>query len=216
MSDFIEKNNVVIFTLLGVILGGLLTFLSNWFIIKKKMKLKLKEKVLDKRVQAHENIINLTKTLRTMEFLGIDTELSEVQRIPYMFSSRQKFDEWYMIYIKLISDSTTWLSNDLIKEINLFQDYIVNLFDKIKNLDDNKLKIIGNVVKYDFIEFSGHLERIAYRLFEKDLYKLKLSDLKKWHKYEKSEIIKRLQNTELLKKEKEINRIINDSNNKND
>jgi hypothetical protein len=209
MIELIEKYNTVIFTLLGVTLGALITFIGNLVLKRNELKLKLREKVLDKRMQAHENIINLTKTLRTMNILGFDSKTKEVLRIPNILTSRQQFDEWYTQYYNLTAYSTTWLSTDLTRELNLFLDYIINLYEKIQNIDDKKIILIGYIIRQDFIDFSGELEKLAFILFERDLYKLKLNDLKKWHKYEKTETEKRLQNTELLKKEIEIDKIIN-------
>jgi hypothetical protein len=165
MIDFIEKNSAAIFTVLGFIIGALVSFIGNWLLKKKELVLRLREKVLDKRIQAHENIIQLSISIRTMNILGFENKQGELSRMPYMFSSRKHFDEWYMLYNELTATSTTWLSTELTRELNLFQDYIVNLYEKIKLMTDSNITVLGTIVRQDFIDFSSSLEKFSFKLF---------------------------------------------------
>jgi len=118
MLEFIEKYNTIIFTLIGVLLGAFLTFIGNLRIKRKELIFRLREKVLDKRMQSHENIIQLAKTLRTMNVLDSRNKKGDLRRSPYMFSSKEQFDEWYMFTYEQTAKSTTWLSLELTREMN--------------------------------------------------------------------------------------------------
>lgn len=211
MIDLEEKYIRAVFALIGVLLGALMTFFANLILKRNELKLKLREKVLDKRIQAHENIIKLSITLRTMNYIEFNDPIKEVKRIPMLLSSMQRYIEWSNQHLNLIIDSTTWLSTDLTRELNLFQDYLTNLDGRILDLDDNRIKSIGDIVRQDFIDFSSNIEKLAYKLFEKDLYKLKLNDLNEWHKYSKQETLRRLKNTELINRKDEIDIIVKGS-----
>ena len=66
IKNILSDNIVAVFALLGTIIGASLTFLSSWFLAGRETKLRLREKLLDRRIEAHEQIILLTPTIRTM------------------------------------------------------------------------------------------------------------------------------------------------------
>ncbi len=62
MAEFFNNNASAVFALLGVLVTGLVSSLS----ITKEAKLRLVEKILDKKLKAHEHVITIANQMRTM------------------------------------------------------------------------------------------------------------------------------------------------------
>lgn len=54
MEQIIKDNASAIFALLGTLAGATLTFVGTWILQSQEARNRLLEKVLDKRIQAHE------------------------------------------------------------------------------------------------------------------------------------------------------------------
>ncbi len=52
-------------SILGVILGASITAFINWSVKTKETKLRIQEKIFDRRIEAHEEILRLSQLLRT-------------------------------------------------------------------------------------------------------------------------------------------------------
>ncbi len=209
---FLNSNTAAIFALIGTIAGAGISIVGSLLINDKSLQLRLKEKVIDRRIDAHEKIIHLSKSIRTMVSLGHEDEKGELARYPVIMTSVKGFDEWGTYFYDTISSCSTWLSIDVTRELNLFQDYIINLRELIRFVEeDGLLPEIGLIIRNDFIEFSDKIEKLAYKFFDRDLLKLKFGDLDKWHKYPLEKTKERLQSTALFSNRIKINEIISKS-----
>ncbi|MDQ1557551.1 MAG: hypothetical protein QOD32_611 [Pyrinomonadaceae bacterium] len=208
MEPIIRENISAIFALIGVIAGGLLSFLGTWLLKKRELKLRLWEKVLDRRIEAHEQIAQLSKSLCTMRSLGKPEESGELARAPAFMFSKGHFEEWYKYYSQTVGGNSTWLSTELTRELSLLQDYIVNLYEFLRPIDPNLYPEIGALIRNDFIDFSTRIEKLAFEFFRDDLFKLRLNDLNKWHKYPIEETQRRLSSMRLFSKNKQIEALI--------
>jgi len=208
--EFLQANSGALFALVGVLIGGLISYLTNLSLSKRDLKLRLREKILDKRIQAHEQVIQLSKSLRKMVILGrIDGE-EELIRSPQILISLDTFQEHCAAFSSLFGNASTWLSIELTRELNLLQDYFVNLDLIIHEANPDVLPAIGNLLRGDFVDFSSDIEKLAYSFFEKDLEKLRVSSLSEWHKYPREETERRLNQTALFRRRQEIDRLIQD------
>ncbi|MDD2308237.1 MAG: hypothetical protein PHH91_01500 [Desulfuromonadaceae bacterium] len=70
MIEFINKNASAIFGLLGAIGGGSITFLTTWLIKQREYDQRLWDKLLERRIKAHENVIAIALEMRVMVSLG--------------------------------------------------------------------------------------------------------------------------------------------------
>jgi len=204
MLRIIAENASAVFVLLGTIFGALLSFAGTWLLKKRELKLRLQEKVLDYRIDAHEQVIELANTLRAMYSLGYSESEGELARSPYMLQSPQRFDEWREYAFRVYSRSTTWLSTEVTRELNLLQDYMVNLAEVLNHVRPEDYPKIGAIVRYDLIGFSSNIEKLSFLFFSKDLGRLKLNDLEKWHKYPPEKTEAKLKATSLFTRRSDI------------
>ncbi len=208
MEQIIRDNASAIFAILGTLIGGAFTFLGTWILQNQEAKARLLEKILDRRVQAHENVIELSKLFRTMMSLGYAENDGELARTPAIMYSKESFDSFLLKFHKTSTESSTWLSTEVTREYNFVQDYLVNLYEFVRNINSEKFPEIGRLIRQDFIDFSANLEKISFKFFAHDLLKMRMNDLTKWHKYPAETTKKRLAETAFFKKRDEILKII--------
>lgn len=207
IKEFINNNTSAIFGLLGALGGGLVSFLASWLLKKREYNLRLWDKLLERRIKAHENVIAAALEMRVMVALGATEEGGEVARAPQVLLSKEAFEEWFIRFTQLTVGGSTWLTTEAKRELNFVQDYFVTLHQNLTGVPSEKYLPIGQVIRQDFLALSSDLETKSFEFFGKEVRRLKLSNLKKWHKYKRAETEKRLKRTELLSQWDKIRRI---------
>lgn len=208
MAEFLVHNAAAVLALFGVLLGGILTglwsFASGWIMRNRDLDLKIWEKLLDRRLAAHEAVIKLAKVLRRMVPLGRLDASREVVRAPAVMMSKEAFENWLSEFAEKSSFATTWLATPVKRELNFAQDYFVTIHTNLSGCNSQDYATVGAFVRQDFIDLSSQLEKMTYEVFLKEARKRRLADLSEWHKYPSSETRSRLQQTVLLSKWREI------------
>jgi len=204
LEEFLTEYSTALFTLVGVLLGALASFMTSSFMAKKETRLKLREKILDRRIGAHEQIVDLSHSMRVMIPLGgLDAD-GELARTPGILTSEDAFDKWFGYFHKVMTSTSIWLGTSLMHELYLFQDYLINLKEFLRQVPAENYPKVGQVVRLDFVHFSESVEKLAFNFFTNDLENLRIGDLPKWHKYPLKETEKRLQNTNFVKRNGEL------------
>lgn len=196
--SFFDQYANAIFALLGTVVGGLLGILGKVILSEKELRLRLLEKTLGRRIEAHESIVELSKSLRTMQSLDHVDADGELARLPAMMKTQGEFGQWLQSFYEIFSRSSTWLSTNVKRELNLFQDYLVNLRRYTVNATDAQMVAIGQIVRQDFVDFSVSIETKAFQYLSKDLRKLVVNDLSEHHKYPLQETHERLAATAMM------------------
>jgi hypothetical protein len=208
MIQLFQDNITAVFALIGTFVGATLSFVGTWILHKNEVKAHLLEKVLDRRITANEQVIQLAQSMRIMVSLGRTDEDGELERTPNILTAKETFEEWIQMFTQTCCLAMTWLSTDLTRELNFVQDYTVTLYEWLRPVNSEKFPEIGAIIRQDFIDFSAKLEQMAFDFFARDLTKFKLNDLRKWHKYPRKETEKRLSETVLMTKADKIIEII--------
>jgi len=142
--------------------------------------------------------------LRVMVVLGLEDENGQPLRTPHIMISRDHFDHWFTKFTTGSVSSSPWQTTEAKREANFVQDYMNTLYQTLVDVPSDLFPNVGIVIRQDLIALSSSLEKIVYRFFEKDIRKLRISSLAKWHKYPRSETESKLFATELLKHQKAI------------
>jgi len=212
LIEFIQLHASAIFALLGAIFGSLLTGIFGYISKSKETKLRITEKVVDRKLQAHDNLIDLIGLIRTMILLGGWDDERELKRTPQIMLGQQEFSDFLIKFSNMRNSSERWFSFGVKREISLFLDYIVTLKELVRTASDEQLQEIGSLIRYDFIEFSVKIEDSAHDFINKDLLKLDHKIDRKWHKYKLDETTKKLEDTRLFKLRETIEkRVLNDA-----
>jgi hypothetical protein len=207
MNQLIRDNASALIGVSGVVIGAFITFLASWALRKRDYDLRLWDKLIDRRIDAHERLINHAHEMRVMIARNGLDEDGEVLRYPQVLSSRDAFEDWFANTIRSISFASTWLSTPAKREANFLQDYLVTLHINLRSVPGDRFPDVGLIVRRDFIDMSSNLERISFVFFDRDVRKLRLSNLNDWHKYPRQQTEKRLNETNLLRQWADVSRL---------
>jgi hypothetical protein len=107
MAELFTHNAAAVLALLGVLVGvivtGGLTFANGWIMRKRDLDLKIWEKLLDRRIAAHETVIGLAIAMRRMAPLGGTDAAGELVRAPEVMMSKEAFDTWLVEFAEIIA-----------------------------------------------------------------------------------------------------------------
>lgn len=185
--------------ILGVLVGALITIIFNWKIKTKEVKLRIIEKVFDKRLIAHEETLKIAKLLRVTNLTYKTDNDKNALTYPAILNNRDSLQEAISYIHNIVNENSHWLSIDVFRELNYLQDYLVNLDSITKNIPEKDYPIIGVEIKSDLIDLSGSLEKLILKFFKSDIYKINLTFSEGHHKYQKEETINRLNSSKLSK-----------------
>lgn len=185
--------------ILGVLIGALITTIFNWKMKTKEVKLRIIEKVFDKRVIAHEQTLKVAKLLRVTNLTyKIDSDKNALT-YPKILNNRDSLQEAISYIHDIVNENSHWLSIDVFRELNYMQDYLVNLDSITKNIPEQDYPKVGVEIKSDLIDLSASLEKLILMFFKSDIYKINLTFSEGHHKYQKEETINRLNSSKLSK-----------------
>ena len=183
MEEFLTNNTSAIFALAGTFIGAFTTGLINYFLKTKETKLRLTEKLLDKKLDAHESLINTVNLIRSMVLLGGEDSKGELKRCPLIMNSKKNMNDFLEQFMIMQNNSDKWLSSSIKREISFFLDYFVNLNEDCRNSADEEIQEVGVIIRNDFIDIAIRLEDCAHKFFNKDMLRLKYKTDRNWHKY---------------------------------
>ncbi|WMN59610.1 hypothetical protein NI389_15740 [Pseudoalteromonas xiamenensis] len=208
MEEFLVKNASAVFALSGAIVGSLITGLINYATKTKESKLRVTEKLLDKKLEAHESLLSMVSWIRTMVLLGGEDSQGELKRCPIIMESQKSKDEFLEAFVSLQNRCDRWFSASVKREVSFFLDYFVNLNEHSREASDNSLQEAGVIIRNDFIDIASELENCAHQFFNKDLLKLNYKTDRNWHKFTSKETIARLNKTEFYKRKKQVLQVL--------
>ena len=190
--ELIEKIFTGAAGLVGVLIGATITTMVNWRLKTKESRLRILEKIFDKRVEAHEKILEISKIMRTTIPTKEKDEESNAITYPTVISTREKLDSFINRYSNLVNSNAYWLDIDLIRELQFIQDYLLTLDMNLEKFNEEKFISIGVIIKPDFVNLAYLLEKQTMKFFEKDILNIKIMTTKKRQKYKRKETESRL------------------------
>jgi len=204
MTQFLQDHASALFGLFGAFGAGILSFLTAWLLRKRDYDLRLWDKLLERRIGAHEQLINVALEMRVMVATGGADGEGGPARAPQVLISREAFEEWFTRAVGTGVAGSTWLSIDARREANFLQDYLATLHMNLEHVPGERFLEVGGVIRHDFIDISNRLERAAFAFLQRDVRRLSIGNLDEWHKYPREVTVERLRGTRLLSKWDEI------------
>jgi len=184
--------------ILGVLIGALITTVFNWKIKTKEVKLRIIEKIFDKRISAHEEVLKISKILRITHLTyQIDDEKNALT-YPVFLNNKESLDNLIFNIHTIINTNSHWLDIEIFRELNYLQDYLTNLDGFTKHIEEKDFPSLGVKIKSDIIDLADSLEKMVLKFFKKDIYQINLNISEGHHKYPKEVTLVRLNNTKLL------------------
>lgn len=192
--------------LAGVGMGVIVSAVVNFQLKSKETRLRLLEKIFERKIAAYEQMIEIVTDLRTMTSANEVDENGNLVSYPSCLNSKNEFETFYNETALKFHKASYWLEIEIIREMNFVIDYLIQINITLDSNPDNSIKQIRQIAKQDFIEQTSNLEKHIANFFKRDIFTLKQNKDIKWHKYEKEETIRRLDNTFLAKSNTNIDR----------
>jgi len=199
--DFINNYSEAFFVLFGGIVSGLLVYFREMFLKKKEYKLKLLEKLIDKRIEAHEEVIKIVDEIK------ISTPLSTYSydvdhRIPRLLISKDNFREWNNRFNSVKNNYSIYFTKELKNELDILTTYFSNLLRILDitpdGLYDDKVSIdLGLLIRDELYDFSDESIKIAMEFFNGNTNQVKIETT--YDKNRNDKLNKRFKNTILNK-----------------
>jgi hypothetical protein len=208
MADFFSHNATAILALVGVLIGAGVSFLNAWIMRNRDLNLKVWEKFLDRRINAHESVVQLALKMRVMVTFEKFDSSDELIRAPEVMMSKRAFDRWLEEFTRKSLPATTWLSPAVKRELYFVQDYLVTLHTHLSGIPSPSVATVGSFLRQDFIDLSSSLEKVAFEHFGTEATKRRLYDLTEHYKYPREETDRRFQNTVLIGKWTDVQALI--------
>ena len=196
---FLSANASAIFALAGALGAGALSAATAFLVKRREFDLALTGKLFERRISAHEKIIEIATEMRVMAPVGGREADGVVRRAPHVMLSRDSFEAWLASFTQRSMGGTSWLSTKAKRELNYVQDYLLTLHMHLGGVPSERFPDLGALIRQDFIDLSSSLEKHAFEFFRTGVRKLKLDSLDEWHKYELEETKRRLGETVLAK-----------------
>jgi hypothetical protein len=206
--EFLVENASAVFALAGVLSGAIIAGFINFLLKRRDIKSRMGEKLFEKKLEAHESLMNIANVIRSMVLLGGDDQKKELKRSPLIMQSRRNMDDFLSELMKLQIRADSWLSAAAKREVSLFLDYFTNLYEQSHNSSDEALKEAGVLVRSDFVDFASRLETCAHDFFNKDLMKLKFRRERSRQKYPQERTLEELGKTELFRQKQKIHDVL--------
>lgn len=190
--------------LIGVFVGTLLTFITSWILKSQETRLKISGQLIEKRIEAHEKILELAKQMRaTFSTDKINSE-REYITYPFIFSNEESYLKWRTDFLLISNHYSHWLDSEVTKELYFIQDYVNNLDKRLRMAPSCNYISIGIILKNDFVELAAGIEKTVIRFLGNGWKDLKIKEFKGNHKFPQKITLKRLNDFNLYKRHLEL------------
>jgi hypothetical protein len=197
----------IIPTLLGIIIGSVITYFFGIKLKKNEMRLKIVEKFVDMRIRAHETIHDFSRQIMMTSTDGDKDIDGIIISFPLFLIDDNTFYNWKTQFITILRENAHWVNSETMKELNLMQEYLLNLGERLEKIDSKDFKKVGYLIKGDIVEFSCNLEKSTFNFFTKGWQKFKISKTNETH-YPRKYRLDRLNNSKLFSQTVEINKLM--------
>lgn len=208
MEELLVNNASAVFAIIAGLLGAIVTGLFGLFGKSRETKLKLAEKIVDKKLEAHDQIINLANLMRVMHVVEGIPSGKELPRYPAFLANREAFDNFWFQLGQVQSKSDRWLNAELRRELCFCIDYLVTLHKWTEQVDDIGLPRLGVAIRSDIIDISSRIEDAAHEFINNDVIKLNFKTDRRWHKFKPEQTEKMFEDTILMKRQPEFQDIV--------
>lgn len=163
---------------------------------------------MERRLAAHEAVLDCAMDMRMMTTSGDIDEDWEVIRVPSVLIDRDSFRAFFDKFGNIGKQASAWLSLDVKKEFNFAQDYIVSIGVNLRKMSDEHLHEFGAIIAPDLVSISSSLEQKIYKYFADKIVDIRLDDVGEWHKYEQEESRRRFAELNYIQKEDKIRELM--------
>lgn len=197
--EFINSLIIAGIGLTGVILGAVISNIITWKLKSKESRLRIKEKIFDRRLKAHEDFLEITKLLRTTVSTHEMDDETYFITYPGMLSSKEIFKDFLFKFHNIANYNSHWFEEKLRKEIFFTQDYLQNVQLHLNDIPEENCIDYAKILKTDFKDLADSLEEKTVDFLLIDIHRINIKPNNREFQYSKNEIKKKLNETKIMK-----------------
>lgn len=206
-TEFIRTLISAGIALLGVLIGIIVPTIVNWRIKTKESRLRILEKLYDKRLNAHESFLRIPKLLRTTASTEkIDENNCFITYIGVL-NDKKLFENFLGEFYESVNFNSHWFNNDLKKEVWFAQEYLQNVDSLLSQISNENCVKLATILKSDFTSLANRLEEKTLEFLQTDIQKVNIKNKEKDFEFSSKEKQKRFSETDLVKLKDEINKL---------
>jgi hypothetical protein len=190
--------------LLGVILGIITSNIISWKLKSKESRLRILEKIFDKRLNAHEEFLSIPKLMRTTVSSQEIDEKNYFITYPIILDTKENIENFSFKFYESTNFCSHWFEENLRKEIFFAQDYFQNVTRILKEIPEENCQEFAKIIKTDFKEIADNLEEKILDFLLIDIHKINLNPKNRNFTYSKKMKKERLENSKLITKWEKI------------
>ena len=191
-------------TLLGVIIGVAVTSFTNWKIKSKESRLRILEKIFDRRLQAHEDFLEVPKFLRAVITTKETDHNGILRTYTGVLATKEMFESFLGKYFEKVNFNSHWFENELNREVWITQEYLQNINNLVDKNPEDKWLQFAEIVKPDFTMFAKKLEDLTLAFLQIDIHNVKDKRNPDKFEYSQEEGQRILEQTEFYKNRDQI------------
>lgn len=190
--------------LVGVIIGSSISLIGNWIMTSREAKLRIAERIYDRRAKAHEGILEICQALRTTVSTEQADAKGNVMTYPAPLQSRYDLEELILSFSIIVNSNLHLIDIKVYRYLNFIQDYLASVHISLKSAPDAIYPEIALVLKQDFIDLAGELHDLTMEFFDKGSGVLNSKTKRGHHKYKRERTHQMLAKTRLKTEWEEI------------
>lgn len=185
--------------LLGAIIGGLIASLSNWLSINKEAKVRIHERLFERRIQAYENVVSFARKLNSVVQTDNIGEDGYVKTYNGFLQDQDHFNALKKMLYQANDPLSYMLDIKVVRELRYIQDYFGNLQKVLDENDISNYPKVAVEIQPDLRELSENLRKSADKFFENEITSLNIKPQKGSPKLTEKEFNARFSKTKLFK-----------------
>lgn len=181
MLEFLSANSSVVIatfsTIIGAIIGATTTVMASYFVKRREFSLKLREALIQKRIDAHEALIKIANEMRKGNLIRANLSHERSYDHPEMLYSKELFDQWKNKIYDNYDSLYPWLGRSAKRELYLVNTYVRYLDTLMpESIKDFQVYRIGTFINADLRDMGELLSNSASRFFSKEMGKLSIGN----------------------------------------
>jgi hypothetical protein len=169
-----NQNMTALLALLGVVIGALLSYLFTWRLRREESKLQLTEKILDRQIEAHEEIGRLAESLYGVYQIGYyRDDIEGNAELPWFLYSVQNYKEFKTKLLQEWNQYRFWLAPDVHEEFALLFVYLFEMEKILVQANPDNFSAVGLILVNDFANFSTRIGNCCRRYLARRVFTLR-------------------------------------------
>lgn len=182
--------------LFGAVLGSAVTLAASAIAARREAAFRIREKVTEKRIAAHECVLELLSQLRRTSYVT-DPATGRSCRIPTVLQAPSHFTQWRSDLADALVRQGHWLERQVRGELQFTRSYMELLGEEMAKRDEREQLRLATQVADDLIDIYRRAEPLLLDFFDRGAHRFTFRRLEDRRPVDDTRLSRLLANTAL-------------------